>query len=141
MPPVANIRSGSSIKGNDTAYVSRIRDREIVVVSFKGVRARSSTAAQTVKGNPNKMILNRDHSLLFVAEDNSDLVSIIDTKNNKMRRTACETTAPSRLARAAASQGYTGSNPNSLAFSPDERHSTTSPTANTSSVAVIGQAS
>src|SRR6202023_1968192 len=45
-----------AIKGNDTAYVSSLRDREIVVVDFNstpGVISRIKA-----KGNPNKMILN-----------------------------------------------------------------------------------
>jgi len=32
-----------------------------------------------LRGNPNKMILNRDQSRLFVTADNSDTVTVIDT--------------------------------------------------------------
>ena len=120
------------IKGNDTAYVSSIRDREIVVVSLKG--AGKVLERIKVAGNPNKMILNRDQSLLFVAEDNSDLVSVVDTKKNKIVASV-RTTAPQGLLDRPLRR-YTGSNPNSLALSPDEQTLYVT-NGQTSSVAVI----
>src|SRR5260370_27664792 len=60
-----------AIKGNDTAYVSSLRDREIVVVDINSTPALIGRIK--AKGNPNKMILNRAQNLLFAAEDNSDL--------------------------------------------------------------------
>ena len=70
------------IKGNDTAYISSIRDREIVVVNFmadpkvmKRIR---------VPGQPNRMVLNSSHSILYVAQDNTDSVGVIDTKSNSL---------------------------------------------------------
>ena len=35
-----------------------------------------------VKGQPNKMTLNKAQSLLYVAEDQSDTVDVIDTAQN-----------------------------------------------------------
>ena len=62
-----------SVTGNGaaaTAYVSSVRDREIVVVSLGGSAA--VTARIPVKGQPNKMTLNAAQTLLYVAEDQSE---------------------------------------------------------------------
>src|SRR5208282_5743357 len=59
-----------AIEGNDTAYVSSERDREIVVVGLAG--APHVTARIKVKGVPNRILLNGDASVLYVAADNSD---------------------------------------------------------------------
>ncbi|MBV8811997.1 MAG: beta-propeller fold lactonase family protein, partial [Acidobacteriaceae bacterium] len=105
-----------AIRGNDTAYVSCIRDREIVVISLgpnPSVRSRIKLA-----GNPNKMVLDRRGSRLFVACDNSDTVAVIDTATNGIIDTI-NTTGP--LALLQANQHYTGSSPNDLVLSHDER--------------------
>ena len=73
--------SGSSA----TAYVSSIRDREIDVVSLSGTPA--VTARIPVKGQPNKMTLNAAQSLLYVADDQSDTVEVIDTAKNAILET------------------------------------------------------
>ena len=103
------------IKGNETAYVSSLRDREIVVLAVSDkpqIRARIKVA-----GNPNKMMLNRDQSRLFVCCDNSDTVAVIDTNTNRIAE-AVRTTAPESLL--APIDKYRGSAPNSVALSPDE---------------------
>ena len=64
------------------------------------------------------MILNLDQSKLFVAADNSDSVTVIDTASNKILE-EINTTAPDWLLKNA--KGYTGSDPNSLALSHDEK--------------------
>jgi DNA-binding beta-propeller fold protein YncE len=105
-----------TIKGNETAYVSSLRDREIVVLAISDkprVRARVQ-----VQGNPNKMVLNRDQSRLFVCCDNSDAVEVIDTKTDRIVETVRATAPPTILA---GINRYRGSAPNSLALSPDER--------------------
>ena len=104
--------SGSSA----TAYVSSIRDREIVVVSLGGTPA--VTARIPVKGQPNKMTLNAAQSLLYVADDQSDTVDVIDTNRNVVIETipVIASFLPSSLAQ----QGYKGANPNSVTLSPDE---------------------
>lgn len=66
-----------SIKGDDLAYVSSLRDREIDVVKI--ANAPSVLARIPVRGNPNRSVLNGDQSLLFVAQDNSDSVAVIRT--------------------------------------------------------------
>jgi YVTN family beta-propeller protein len=107
---------GVAIKGNKTAYVSSIRDREIDVVNISS--APVLVTRIQVQGNPNKMLLNRSESRLLVATDNSDLVYVIDTKTNQIVD-AIKTTAPRGLV--PGNKLPLGSSPNSLAFSPDER--------------------
>ncbi|HXO96280.1 MAG TPA: YncE family protein, partial [Chthoniobacterales bacterium] len=105
-----------AIRDNDTAYVSSLRDREIVVVDFNstpGVISRIKA-----KGNPNKMILNRAQNLLFAAEDNSDLVEVVNTQTNQVVQ-SFSTTGPQWILWNVGR--YHGSIPNSLALSPDER--------------------
>jgi YVTN family beta-propeller protein len=115
------------VKGNGpnaTAYVSSVRDREIVVVSLTGTPA--VTARIAVKGQPNKMTLNAAQSLLYVADDQSDTVDVIDTETNTILETipVIAPLLPSSLAQqaflAGEQHGYKGANPNSVALSPDE---------------------
>ena len=107
------------VKGNGssaTAYVSSIRDREIVVVSLGGAPAVS--ARIPVKGQPNKMTLNAAQTLLYVVEDQSDTVDVIDTRTNAILE-SIPVIAPALLPSSLAN--YTGANPNSATLSPDEQ--------------------
>jgi hypothetical protein len=78
------VMTGTAAKNNVKAYVSSIRDREIDVVSmFTGCPSActflpSVTARIPVKGQPNKMTINSAETLLYVAEDESDTVDVID---------------------------------------------------------------
>jgi len=103
-------------KGEDTLYVSSLRDREVIEVSVRAVPKIVRRIA--MRGNPNKMVLNRDQSKLFVAADNSDTVTVIDTARGAILE-EIPTTAPDWLLRNV--KGYTGSAPNSLALSHDEK--------------------
>ncbi len=104
-----------AIKGNDTAYVSSERDREVVVLAL--LPAPHVTARIAVAGNPNRLLLDRVQSRLFVAADNADRVHIIDTATNKVVASIA----------AGVPQGYgpnvrlPGAAPNSLSLSPDEK--------------------
>jgi len=109
------------IKGNEKAYVSSLRDREIVVVALKQVGSDAAAGVATriaVRGNPNKLILNRSGSRLYVACDNSDSVAIVDTETDRLI-SQFAVTAPKDVF--LNPRGFKGSNPNSLALSPDER--------------------
>lgn len=97
-----------------TAYVSSIRDREIDVVSL--AQAPSIIGRIPVKGQPNKMTLNRAQSLLYVADDQADTVDVIDTIKNVVLESIPVVPLPSTLA----PYKYKGANPNSVALSPDE---------------------
>ena len=124
-----------TIKGSEIAYVSSLRDREVVVVSLKppayellaknpsqpdapATSAAVVLARIKVTGNPNRMLLDHAGRYLFVAEDNSDSVEVIDTQSNKVVKTikvaGPADALPDRLVH------YRGLSPNSLALSPDE---------------------
>jgi DNA-binding beta-propeller fold protein YncE len=108
------------VKGNGsaaTAYVSSVRDREIVVAALGGTAA--VTTRVPVKGQPNKMTLNSAQSLLYVAEDQSDTVEVVDTAKNAIVETI-PVIAPPSVVPASFAQ-YTGANPNSVALAPDEK--------------------
>jgi DNA-binding beta-propeller fold protein YncE len=107
---------GVVFAGDDKAYVSSLRDREIVVLAIKPML----TVSGRIKthGQPGKVIVNRAGTLLFAAADNSDSVVIVDTAKDKIVA-EIKTTAPAGIF--ANSRGFKGSNPNSLALAPDER--------------------
>lgn len=106
---------GVAIAGN-TAYLSSVRDNEIDVVNIAGT-APTLTARIKVPGAPNKMVLNRAGTRLYVAADNSDSVSVINTANNAVLQQI-------RVAGPLLpflGKNYRGTNANNLALSPDEK--------------------
>lgn len=106
-----------SFKGNEKAYVSSQRDRELVVLdvddSTMAVRGRIKT-----QGQPSKMTLNKAQDRLYVASDNSDTVLIIDTVEDRIIEEIL-TTAPEQVFPKA--KRFKGANPNNVALSPDEK--------------------
>lgn len=110
-----------SVKGNSTAYVSSARDREMVVVNFSG-SAPEITDRIKVKGNPNKMLLNKAQTLLYVTVDNEDSLYVIDTQRNSVLGSV-NTTMPGAGSWGAneKNSALPGSNPNSVVLSPDEK--------------------
>ncbi len=105
-----------AIKGDDTAYVSSTRDREIVLV---GLAAKPAVTSRIkVIGQPNRLLLNRAEDRLFVALDNADTVATIDTGSGKIIDTVGVTAPEAMLP---GKNLPRGSNPNSLALSPDEK--------------------
>jgi DNA-binding beta-propeller fold protein YncE len=106
-----------TVKGNDTAYVSSARDREVVVVNFKTVTAPKIVTRIEVAGNPLKTILDKTQSYLYVTEDNSDLVDIITTMDNVLFQSVIAS-APDKFEFDNVLT-YRGSAPNSAALSPD----------------------
>ncbi len=102
-------------KGNDMAYVSSPRDRQIVVLDISGepkVKERIK-----VPGEPGKMILDREGEYLYAALATDDEVAVIGTSN--LVNVVIDTTAPHSIF--SNPQKLMGSNPNSLALSPDEK--------------------
>jgi len=103
--------------GDNKAYVSSQRDREIIVLSVDGgtldVLKRIST-----EGQPTKMILNAEQSKLFVASDNDDSVVMIDTDSDEIDEVIA-TIAPKFVF--SNKDKLRGVNPNNLALSPDEK--------------------
>ena len=113
--PGGNYPYWVAVRGNDTAYVSSVRDREVVVVDLAARRVASRIK---LAGNPNKMILDQSGARLFVAMDNADAVAIVRTRTNTVAATV-STVAPSGVLTNA--KAYGGAAPNSLALSSDER--------------------
>src|SRR5579864_6046176 len=106
-----------AIKGNDTAYVSSIRDREIVVVDIAGTPA--VVTRISVPGQPNRMVLDRSQRLLYVAQDNTDSIGVIDTSSNRLRENIL-VTAPVGLLPEWKSR-LKGNDTNSVTLSRDEK--------------------
>jgi DNA-binding beta-propeller fold protein YncE len=104
-----------AIKGNDIAYVSSVRDRELVVVGLTDKP--KVTARIKLKGNPTRLLMNRDQTRIFIAEDNSDRVSILDTATNTLIGSVAVMPAEA----GANSASRPGASPNGLALSPDEK--------------------
>ncbi|MEI9971209.1 MAG: beta-propeller fold lactonase family protein [Ignavibacteriota bacterium] len=103
-----------SIVGNTTAYVSSIRDREVDVVGLGSTPSLLSRIK--VLGQPNKMALSPTQPYLYVAEDQSDTVAVINTISNKLIN-EIPVGAPERLLKS--TPNLTGNNTNSVTVSPD----------------------
>ena len=121
-----------ALRGNDTAYVSSIRDREIVVLNIASATPSLITRIP-LGGNPNSMILDRAQARLFATVDNTDQVAVIDTATNAVMETI-DTIAPPGLM--ASTTRYTGAAPNNLVLAPDE-HTLFVSNGGANSVAVI----
>ena len=108
------------IKGNNTAYVSSLRDREIDVIAL-GATASLQTRIP-VPGQPNQMVLNAAGSTLYVAQDESDSVAVIDTSSNTVRNEIAGGGTPALFGYSpfGFSVGLKGNNTNSVTLSPDE---------------------
>ncbi|MHB1187043.1 bifunctional YncE family protein/alkaline phosphatase family protein [Thiobacillus sp.] len=106
-----------AVKGNGKAYVGSQRDREVMVLDIAGAQP-AMTGRIAVGGQPNKMLLNHDQHRLFVANGNSDSVSVIDTVTDTVLEEFNVTAPKSVLTKA---DKLRGANPNSLALTPDER--------------------
>jgi len=104
-----------TVRGNDWVYISSVRDREIVVVNLAG--APKVTARVALHGEPIKMTLNRAQTRLYVAEDNSDTLAVVDTSSNQVLG-ELNVTAPHAIVEKLG--GFKGSNPNSVSLAPDE---------------------
>ena len=101
------------------AYVSSIRDREIDVVNLSGTPA--VAARIQVRGQPNKMTLNQAQTRLYVAEDETDTVDVIDINpNDGAKQNTILETIPvvSSLLPSSLTQ-FTGANTNNVTLTPD----------------------
>ena len=107
-----------AIKGSDTVYVSSARDREIDVLNLAG-GVLTLTKRIPVNGNPGKMVLNHSQSRLYVAVGNADALVTISTNSNRVIGRV-NTSAPPGLVDEDG-RFPKGSNPNSVALSPNEK--------------------
>jgi DNA-binding beta-propeller fold protein YncE len=105
-----------ALKGNNKAYVSSIRDRQLVVLTVNGGLA--VTSRIQFAGRPNKMVLNHAQSLLYLVLDNSDQVAVIDTNTDQLVNTI-SSAGPAAIF--APGPVISGSTSNSVALSPDEK--------------------
>lgn len=92
----------------DKVFVSSQRDNEVVAVT---IAARRITRIP-VGSQPNKILLSADQNKLYVANGNSDSISVIDTNSDRVVQT---------ISLSRPNDQYKGANPNSVALSPDER--------------------
>src|SRR5262249_6455006 len=103
-------------RGNDKAFVSTLRDREIVALDLRATPAIS--ARIKTRGQPGKMILNTAQTVLLAVADNSDSVVMVDAARDRIL-SEIKTTAPPGVL--LPRPGFKGANPTGLALSPDNR--------------------
>ncbi len=99
---IKSTQSGAAAK----AYVSSQRDDEVLAVDI----ASKAITRIPVGSQPNKILLSPDSRLLYVANGNSDSVSVIDTNSDRVVQI---------ISLSRPGEKYKGANPNSLALSPD----------------------
>lgn len=109
---------GVAVKGNNTIFVSSARDREIDVLNLSGGKV-NLTSRIPVSGNPNRLVLNKAQSLLYVAANNSDALIVIDA-NGLGVLSQVNVSAPVGVL-GNGKNVPRGSNPNSITLSPDEK--------------------
>jgi len=74
------------VKGNDTAYVSSDRDREIIAIDVSSPTEGRLITRIKLDGNALGMTLDAQQATLYVAQDNADQVAVIDTSANAVTR-------------------------------------------------------
>ncbi len=112
-----------SADGN-RAYITSIRDREVVVMDISNALTGTVSLITRIplSGSPNNVTLKASTGELFVAEDNSDQVSVIDTnpasaRYNTVTHTIDAIAPPGTFP--TSGPRWTGAAPNNLALSPD----------------------
>lgn len=107
-----------AIRGNDTAYVSSMRDREVDVVDLAAHRV---VKRIPVAGNPNRMLLGHDGATLYVACDNEAQVAVISTERNEVVASVTTTAPAGYIGAAPGGDAFNahGTAANSLALAPD----------------------
>jgi len=114
--PGGEYPDGVVFRGNSTAYVSSLRDREVVEVALAPTL--HVVARIALPGQPNRLTINRAGTRLYAAQDNADTVAVISTATGKVLSEIPVAAPTSLLPR---SPLRFGANPDALALSPDER--------------------
>jgi YVTN family beta-propeller protein len=91
-----------------TAFVTSQRDDQVMVVDM----ATGNFTSIRVDDQPNRMILSKDQTTLYVVNGNSDSVSVIDTASKTVKGT---------ISLSRPGDKYKGANPNSVTLSPDQK--------------------
>lgn len=113
-----------AVKGNGTAYVSANRDREVVAIDISSPAAGKLITRIKLHGNPLGMTLDAAQKTLYVAQDNSDEVAVIDTDSNTVTDNI-DTRGPvdvvEKMNKGHQHDGsrYTGASPIAVTISPD----------------------
>ncbi|SEJ79789.1 DNA-binding beta-propeller fold protein YncE [Paraburkholderia diazotrophica] len=76
-----------SLKADGTAFISSVRDREVVVLNLSNPAAPQFVTRIPVKGNAYGMALSPDQSKLYVAVSNADQIAVIDTASHRVEKT------------------------------------------------------
>jgi len=103
------------MKGNETAYVSSDRDREVIAVDVSSPNGGQLVARIKLDGNALGMTLDASQSRLYVAQDNADQVAVINTARNRVVA-RIDTRAPNGML---ADSKYTGVTTSAVTLSPD----------------------
>jgi YVTN family beta-propeller protein len=103
------------MKGNDVAYVSSDRDREVVAVDVASPTEGHLIKRIKLDGNALGMTLDASQSTLYVAQDNADQVAVIDTSTNKVTK-KIDARAPNGVIY---NKKYTGAATFAVTLSPD----------------------
>ena len=106
-----------SIAHNNTAFVSSMRDREVVAVDISNPAAPTVVARITTTGQPLKSTLDVAQNNLYVAEDQSDMVGVINTSSFALIAEQ-KVVGPASIYPAALAN-LSGNNTNSVTLSPD----------------------
>jgi YVTN family beta-propeller protein len=110
---VAIVRTAA---GGYTAFVSSVRDREVVAVPLRSIPPDGGTVQHIpLSGTPNSMLVTPDNTRLYVAEDNSDSVAVIDAQAWTLLSEIPVAAVPGDTS----PRQYTGLAPNGLALAPN----------------------
>jgi len=102
-------------RGSDLALVSSLRDREVIAIDLDGDQPEIA-ARITVGGAPADLLVDEGRQRLYVANANSDTVSVVDLESFAVVD-EIRTAAPSWLL--SDPQRLKGASPNGLALSPN----------------------
>jgi len=108
------------MKGNDTAYVSSDRDRQVVVVDVSSLTEGHLITRIALDGNALGMAIDKKQSKLYVAQDNADEVAVIDTSSNTVID-EIDARAPQGILPHNPNKKYTGAATSAVTLSPDGR--------------------
>jgi YVTN family beta-propeller protein len=106
-----------AIMGNNTAFVSSDRDREVVAIDLSSPTAGKLIQRIKLDGNALGMTLDQAQARLYVAQDNADQVAVIDTATNTVTA-KIDARAPSSVLGAVDAK-YTGAGTFAVTLAPD----------------------
>ncbi len=105
---ICALRDGSKV------YIGSERDNTVYVLNTDTPAKPTLAATVSVGTHPSALLLDRSQRRLFVANADSDTVSVVDTMTNRVAGTI--------LLRPSVARDLAGCTPTSLALSADERH-------------------